>query len=95
MKTLCLRAVSKNIELVVTTAEGLDGSVEEDKYSPLIRFADGTVFTGSSKDIISSPSSLSSIPAFTCKDLLLAFQYGSLVLIVWLRNLDGCSYYYC
>lgn len=62
-------------ELVVTTAEeGLDDSVEEDKYSPLIRFADGTVFTGSSKDIISSPSSLSSIPAFTCKYLLLAFS---------------------
>lgn len=74
VKKSCLRAVSKNIKLVVTTAEGLDGSVEEDKYSPLIRFADGTVFTGSSKDIISSPSSLSSIPVFTCKDLLLAFS---------------------
>lgn len=73
-KKVCLRAVSKNTELVVTTAEGLDVSVEEDKYSPLIRFADGTVFTGSSKDIISSPRSLSSIPAFTCKDLLLAFS---------------------
>lgn len=73
-KKVCLRAVSKNKELVVTTAEGLDDSVEEDKYSPLIRFADGTVFTGSSKDIISSPRSLSSIPDFTCKHLLLAFS---------------------
>lgn len=74
MKKACLPTVSKSIELVVTTAGGLDDSVEEDKYSPLIRFADGTVFTGSSKDIISSPSSLSSIPDFTCKDLLLAFS---------------------
>lgn len=69
-KKFCLGAVFNDITvLVVTTA---DDSVEEDKYSPFIRFADGTVFTGSSKDIISIPSSLSSIPELTCKHLLLA-----------------------
>ncbi len=44
-------------------------SVEEERYSPLTRFAEGTVFTGSSKLITSTPKSLSwyATDDFTCK----------------------------
>lgn len=62
---LCSDTKSKCIRLLVTPFEGLVGAIEEDRYSPLIRFAEGTVLTGSSKEIISMPNSFSSIPGLT------------------------------
>lgn len=66
--------------VVVTKKTGLFRafSVEEEMYSSLIRFADGTVFTGSSNDIISSPKSASfdPDPEFTCKVFRTAYNFS-------------------
>lgn len=70
----------KNDSVVVVTKEtGLFRafSVEEEMNSSLTRFADGTVLTGSSNDIISSPKSASFDPApeFTCKVFRTAYNF--------------------